>query len=52
MDNDLLIRYLEGSCSEDDKVEVTKWIEEDPENLKNYFRYLHYCSKIDSYSEY
>ncbi|MGI5914506.1 MAG: FecR family protein [Bacteroidales bacterium] len=43
MDNDLLIRYLEGSCSEDDKVEVTKWIEEDPENLKNYLalRKLH-----------
>ena len=43
MDNDLLIRYLEGNCSEDDKVEVAKWIEEDPENLKNYLalRKLH-----------
>ncbi len=43
MNNDLLIRYMEGDCSDEDKIEVTKWIEEDTEHLKEYMalRKLH-----------
>ena len=43
MNDDLLVRYMEGNCSETDKIEVTRWIEEDPGHLKEYMalRKLH-----------
>ncbi len=40
---ELLIRYIEGNCTDHEKVEVTKWLDSDPGNMKEYLamRKLH-----------
>lgn len=36
MDNKLLYRYLSGDCSDEDRIEVAKWIDESPDHLEEY----------------
>lgn len=36
MDKELLLKYVEGSCSDHEKVAVTEWIDASAENMKEY----------------
>lgn len=43
MNTELLIKYIEGDATESEKVSITKWLDSDPENMKEYLalRKLH-----------
>lgn len=43
MDKSLLLRYIEGDCTEEEKIKITKWLDSDPQNMKEYMalRKLH-----------
>jgi ferric-dicitrate binding protein FerR (iron transport regulator) len=36
MDKELIKRYLEGNCSDEEKIKVTEWIEDSPDHKKEY----------------
>lgn len=38
LNEDIIIRYLENRCSEDDFVQINKWMKESEENAKELFR--------------
>lgn len=43
MNTELLLKYIEGYCSDDEKVAVTNWLDADPKNMREYLnlRKLH-----------
>jgi len=43
MNTELLLKYIAGDCTDYEKVSVTKWLDSDPENLKEFLalRKLH-----------
>lgn len=36
MDKELLLKYIEGNCSEKEKVHISEWIDSSAENMKEY----------------
>ncbi len=36
MQKELLIKYIEGSCTEQEKIDIVQWIDADSENLKEF----------------
>lgn len=36
MDKELLMKYVEGNCSDQEKVTITDWIDSNPENMREY----------------
>ena len=43
MEKELLLKYIEGDCTDSEKVEITKWLDSDSENMKEFLvlRKLH-----------
>lgn len=36
MNKELLIKYIEGNCTREEKVTITQWLDSDPENMREY----------------
>ena len=43
MNTELLFKYIEGNCNDNEKIAITIWLDSDPQNMKEYFnlRKLH-----------
>jgi len=36
MDTELLLKYIEGNCNDNEKIAITIWLDSDPKNMKEY----------------
>ena len=43
MNTELLLKYIDGDCTDQEKVTITRWLDSDPENMRNFLalRKLH-----------
>ena len=37
MEKELLLKYIQGDCTENEKIAITKWLDSDPEHMKEFF---------------